>query len=146
MRPAACSAFHGFIHWPDPLLQARHNLIGDALIKIGFHWLSPFQTGLRCCNPTRPAPMSGGAAVKAGGGVEGDHPVCTTLLRRSQRPKAAMNKNRRKTGDTPRAALKRGLALTAPGPQVPSSKKRGQRPQGRKAPLPFKKALLAARG
>ena len=25
--------------------------------------------------------MSGGVAVKAGGGVEGDRPVCTTLLR-----------------------------------------------------------------
>ena len=39
--------------------------------------------------------MSGGAAVKAGGGVEGDHPVCTTLLRRTPdliRGKAAMNK------------------------------------------------------
>jgi hypothetical protein len=35
--------------------------------------------------------MSGGAAVKAGGGVEGDHPVCTTLLRRSK-AEAAMNK------------------------------------------------------
>jgi hypothetical protein len=50
--------------------------------------------------------MSGGAAVKAGGGVEEDHPVCTTLLRRSN-AKAAMIKNKRKTGDTPRAALKR---------------------------------------
>jgi len=35
--------------------------------------------------------MSGGAAVKAGGGVEGDHPVCTTPPRRSN-AKAAMNK------------------------------------------------------
>jgi hypothetical protein len=35
--------------------------------------------------------MNGGAAVKAGGGVEGDHPVCTTLLRRSK-AEAAMNK------------------------------------------------------
>ena len=33
--------------WPNPLLKARHNLIGDFIIKIGFHWLSPFKTGLR---------------------------------------------------------------------------------------------------
>src|ERR1051326_7460549 len=45
--------------WPHASFKARHNLIDDALIKIGFHW--PFlQTRLRCCNPTRPAPMSGG--------------------------------------------------------------------------------------
>jgi hypothetical protein len=40
--------------------------------------------------------MSGGAAVKAGGGVEGDRPVCTErLLRRTPdqvRGKAATNK------------------------------------------------------
>jgi hypothetical protein len=37
--------------------------------------------------------MSGGAAVKAGGGVEGDHPVCTErLLRRKPTAKAAMNR------------------------------------------------------
>ena len=92
--------------WPDPLLQTRHNLIGDVFVKIGFHWPSPFKTGC-ACNPSRPAPMSGGAAVKAGGGVEGDRPVCTTLLRRKPTAKAAMNKTWRKTGDTPRAALKR---------------------------------------
>ena len=53
--------------------------------------------------------MSGGAAVKADGGVEGDHPVCTT--------------NGRKTGDTPRRRPQ-GLALTARGPQAP--KKEGK--------------------
>ena len=66
----------------NALLKARNNLIGDFIVKIGFHWLSPSKPGC-ACNPARPAPMSGGAAVKAGGGVEGDHPVCTTLLRRS---------------------------------------------------------------
>ena len=107
--------------WPDALLQTRHNLIGDAFDKDRFSLAFSFQTGLRCCNPTRPAPMSGGAAVKAGGGVEGDRPVCTTLLRRTQtRRRRPRTKSWRKTGDTPRAALK-GLALTAPGPQPPTS-------------------------
>jgi hypothetical protein len=31
----------------DALLKARNNLAGDFLRKIGFHWLSPFETGLR---------------------------------------------------------------------------------------------------
>ena len=26
---------------PDPLLQTRHNAVGETLIKIGIHWLSP---------------------------------------------------------------------------------------------------------
>jgi hypothetical protein len=25
----------------DALLKARYNLIGDFIVKIGFHWLSP---------------------------------------------------------------------------------------------------------
>src|SRR6266566_7999523 len=61
----------------------------------------------RCCNPTRPAPMSGGAAVKAGDGAKGDHPVCTEQRggRSGKRP-----------GDAPK-----GSALTARGPQAPFS-------------------------
>jgi hypothetical protein len=62
------------------------------------------------CRGTRPAPMSGGAAVKAGGGVEGDHPVCTE--QRGGRP-----------GTRP-AGARTGLALTARGPQAPSSLKK----------------------
>jgi len=46
--------------------------------------------------------MSGGAAVKAGNGIEGDHPVCTERLVRC-RPKA--KRKWRKTGDTSRTAL-----------------------------------------
>ena len=46
--------------------------------------------------------MSGGAAVKAGGGVEGDRPVCTTLLRRKPTAKAAMNKEEEDRGYAPR--------------------------------------------
>ena len=67
--------------------------------------------------------MSGGAAVKAGGGVEGDHPVCTTLLRRSN-AEAAMNK---KTGGRPGirpAPPLKGLGLDSPGTQSPQKKTR----------------------
>jgi len=64
--------------------------------------------------------MSGGAAVKAGGGVEGDRPVCTTLFRRSD--SEGGNEQKQKTGGRPGirpADARRVLALTAPGPQAP---------------------------
>jgi len=59
--------------------------------------------------------MSGGAAVKAGGGVEGDHPVCTE--QRGGRP-----------GTRP-AGARMGLALTARGPQAPLLQKSGCKPR-----------------
>jgi hypothetical protein len=47
--------------------------------------------------------MSGGAAVKAGGGVEGDHPVCTErLLRRSIAKAAIKQKPEEDRGYAPR--------------------------------------------
>jgi hypothetical protein len=33
--------------WADALLYRRYNLVGDFIVKIGFHWLSPSKTGLR---------------------------------------------------------------------------------------------------
>jgi len=49
--------------------------------------------------------MSGGAAVKAGGGVEGDRPVCTTLLRRSQRRRRLWTKTGGRPGIRPAPPL-----------------------------------------
>ena len=60
--------------------------------------------------------MSGGAAVKAGDGGKGDHPVCTE--RRGGR-----------SGKRPGDALK-GLALTARGRSPLLLKKSGRSPQG----------------
>ena len=70
--------------------------------------------------------MSGGAAVKAGGGVRGITRSARHNKSAGAPAKAATNKdkNRRKTGDTPRRRPK-GLGLDSPGDAVP---------------LPFKKA------
>src|SRR5262245_40962080 len=76
----------------DASLKARNNLVGDFLIKIRFHWLSPSKPGC-ACNPSRPAPMSEGAAVKVAAG-EGDHPVCTIRQSRRNAAKAATDKNK----------------------------------------------------
>src|SRR5438132_18623 len=63
-----------------------------------------FKTGLRC-NPARPAPMSGGAAVKAAGGVRG--------ITRSAR-----NEVEEDRGYAPPAPSK-GLGLDGPGAAGP---------------------------
>ena len=71
--------------------------------------------------------MSGGAAVKAGGGVEGDHPVCTMLYRRSN-AKAAINKKPKEDrGDAPRRP--EGLGLDSPETAGPSSLPKRIQPQ-----------------
>jgi hypothetical protein len=67
--------------------------------------------------------MSGGAAVKAGGGVEGDHPVCTTAAPPKPTAKAAMNK---KCGGRPGirpAPPFKGLGLDSSGAAGPFFKK-----------------------
>jgi hypothetical protein len=37
--------------WPDAMLKAQYNLIGDPLVKIFLHWLSPSKPGCALLQP-----------------------------------------------------------------------------------------------
>jgi hypothetical protein len=64
--------------------------------------------------------MSGGAAVKAGGGVEGDHPACTTGSPAGADGEGGKEtKTRGSPGIRPAPPLK-GLGLDGPGAAGPS--------------------------
>ena len=81
--------------------------------------------------------MSGGAAVKAGGGVEGDHPVCTTLSAKQGKAEKKLEEDR---GYAPRAPSK-GLGLDSPGAAGPLLLKSAGK--ARRDAVLFKKAALA---
>jgi hypothetical protein len=62
--------------------------------------------------------MSGGAAVKAGGGVEEDHPVCTTAFSAGASRRRQSTKNPGRPGIRPAPPLN-ALGLDRPGDAVP---------------------------
>jgi Domain of unknown function (DUF1330) len=75
--------------------------------------------------------MSGGAAVKAGGGVEGERPVCTIGPPPEHREGGKETKTRGRPGIRPAPPLK-GLGLDGPGDAVPYFLKTWAKPAGRR--------------